>query len=439
MRFGFNIIRGEIHKVTKHGIWSFHHDDEDEFRGGPPGFWEIYYKKATTGSILQRLNDKLDAGTVLKKGHFKTIPNYIKNRDNTYLESASWPALVVKEIIANPSFVTSKVKSQTKAPIFFAPGNGKFLIFLMRSTSLKVKSFLKTLFYIDVWNIGVWDKPIEMCLTEEVKNINWFPLDKKSFVADPFGEEIDEKLNIFYEKFPFGSDKGILETIEYNPTKKTWGKSNTIIDESHHLSYPFILEDDNTKYIIPESYEDNNINLYEAESYPLVWNKKQPIIKDVQGIDNTIIKYNNKFWLFNTEKDNQPRQNLNIYFSDSIQGQWNPHPLNPVKTDIRSARSAGTIFESDSVLYRPSMDYSKKIEGSITVNKIITLSETQYNESPVKIIDALKSELKYNDKIHTISKVGNYTVIDGCKEQFIFKHPRYFIHQLKLILNFLKK
>ena len=41
LRFGFNIIRGEILEAAKYGIWSYHHDDEQKYRGGPPGFWEI--------------------------------------------------------------------------------------------------------------------------------------------------------------------------------------------------------------------------------------------------------------------------------------------------------------------------------------------------------------------------------------------------------------
>src|SRR6266568_2030454 len=35
LRFGFNIIRGEILKSSHYGVWSFHHDDEQKYRGGP--------------------------------------------------------------------------------------------------------------------------------------------------------------------------------------------------------------------------------------------------------------------------------------------------------------------------------------------------------------------------------------------------------------------
>lgn len=38
LRFGFNIIRGEILQLPRYGVWSFHHGDETKYRGGPPVF-----------------------------------------------------------------------------------------------------------------------------------------------------------------------------------------------------------------------------------------------------------------------------------------------------------------------------------------------------------------------------------------------------------------
>jgi hypothetical protein len=39
LRFAFGIVRGEILQAPRYGIWSFHHDDEMQYRGGPPAFW----------------------------------------------------------------------------------------------------------------------------------------------------------------------------------------------------------------------------------------------------------------------------------------------------------------------------------------------------------------------------------------------------------------
>ena len=72
LRFGFDIIRGEVLNSAKYGIWSFHHDDERVVRGGPPGFWEFMRKIPRNGVILQQLTDELDKGLILRRLQFDT-------------------------------------------------------------------------------------------------------------------------------------------------------------------------------------------------------------------------------------------------------------------------------------------------------------------------------------------------------------------------------
>ena len=40
LRFAYGIIRGDILSAARHGVWSFHHGDEQAYRGSPPAFWE---------------------------------------------------------------------------------------------------------------------------------------------------------------------------------------------------------------------------------------------------------------------------------------------------------------------------------------------------------------------------------------------------------------
>src|SRR5262249_40172338 len=70
LRFGFNILRGGILEVTRCGVWSYHHGDNDRFRGGPPELWEVVEGAETSGVLLQRLSDELDGGFVLCKSTF---------------------------------------------------------------------------------------------------------------------------------------------------------------------------------------------------------------------------------------------------------------------------------------------------------------------------------------------------------------------------------
>ena len=90
-RFGFRIIRGEILQIPRHGVWSFHHDDNQEYRGGPPLFWEIKERNPVSGTILQVLTDSLDGGRVIYRGHSSTnFSSLYLNRNPIYWKTAEY-------------------------------------------------------------------------------------------------------------------------------------------------------------------------------------------------------------------------------------------------------------------------------------------------------------------------------------------------------------
>jgi len=80
IRGGSGILKGEILKSSKYGIISFHHGDNKIYRGGPPGFWEVFYENSCTGFIIQQLTEQLDEGNVIYSGHFKTKTSYVFNQ-----------------------------------------------------------------------------------------------------------------------------------------------------------------------------------------------------------------------------------------------------------------------------------------------------------------------------------------------------------------------
>jgi hypothetical protein len=123
LRFAFGIIRGDILTVARYGVWSFHHGDETKYRGRPAGFWEIVNREPITGSVLQRLTERLDAGIILRRGAFQTIlRSWIENRDHVRLGSADWPARVCSEIRSGSAWYVDAEPSATSAPILSWPG-----------------------------------------------------------------------------------------------------------------------------------------------------------------------------------------------------------------------------------------------------------------------------------------------------------------------------
>ena len=86
LRFGFDIIRGDVLTSARYGIWSFHHDDERVVRGGPPGFWEFMHDIQRNGVILQQLTDELDKGLILKRIQLDTVLHSYKFHLNRLFE-----------------------------------------------------------------------------------------------------------------------------------------------------------------------------------------------------------------------------------------------------------------------------------------------------------------------------------------------------------------
>src|SRR5439155_8345358 len=67
IRLGFRILRGEILRSARYGVWSYHHGDNRVNRGGPAGYWEVMESALECGAVLQILTEDLDGGTVLNR------------------------------------------------------------------------------------------------------------------------------------------------------------------------------------------------------------------------------------------------------------------------------------------------------------------------------------------------------------------------------------
>ena len=438
LRFGFGILRGEILKTPKYGVWSFHHGDEQKYRGGPYCFWEIYKNDPVTGAILQRLTNKLDGGIVLRKGYFKTQKySFNKNIEQSLHESSFWPMQVCKDIGNGIDDYIFNESVKTNAPIYKIPINYSLLKFSFKVLINKIR-FLSKYFKTDLWNVGYIQKELSQIDLKrlDLERISWLNQEKnKYFLADPFPITVDKKNIIFAEKYEYLKAKGDIIAIDLNTTNSEALSFST----SYHYSYPFTFKKDGKIYQVKESYQENEIALYSLINLPDKWHKESILITDFKGIDSTLFEYNDKWWLFTTEKGNGHSYKLFIFYSDDlIKGKWNPHANNPVKMNIRSGRCAGNIMKINNQYYRPAQNYSITHEGSVTFNRIVDLNEWEYKEEEEFEIKPLKNSY-YNSKIHTISSNDSLTTIDACKTLTVLDKPnifiKLFIGKLKRIIN----
>lgn len=444
LRFGFNILRGDILSAARFGVWSFHHDDEMVYRGGPAGFWEIYRGDPVSGAVMQRLTDKLDGGIILKKGYLKTIQHSYRDNIGQLLSmSSAWPALVAGQLVRSMSAgesdpaLTSPAPSVTTAPVFRVPGNLQMLKFLCVLLRNRVKFYYRELLAAEIWNVGVIAKPIhEVALggnTLTPADVTWLPrLARLGYLADPAGFTEGNNLHILAEDYRYATQKADISEILFSlPPEGFDARGGAVYPcrvpgENLHLSYPYVFESGGVVYCLPESFQSSKITLYRREKPGGAFVQERVLLSGVRAVDPTIIFHEEMWWLFFTERD-QSNTHLFLYYSANLAGEFHPHPCNPVKTDIRSARPAGTPFLHENVLYRPAQDCSVTYGGRIAINRVVKLTPEEYDEQPVTFLEPVKGS-RYHKGLHTLSAVGKYTLIDGKRYQ---PDIMFFISQLR--------
>src|SRR6185369_6727279 len=135
-----------------------------------------------------------------------------------------------------------------------------------------------------------------------------------NFVADPFLVNDGSTWDLFFEVYNNKTKQGDLAFATSKNTW-TWHYQKVIIDEPFHLSYPHVFKADDGYYLIPESYQDHSIRLYKADSFPTHWSFVKRIITGRDYVDNSIIYYKGKWWLFSSITSNDK---LYLHYADTL-------------------------------------------------------------------------------------------------------------------------
>lgn len=423
IRCGFRILSGTILQVAKYGIWSFHHGDNDYNRGGPAGFWEYYEKWKKTGSILQILSEDLDNGLIISKTFSKTDEiSHKKNIYNLYIKTSLMLTRKLKELhdIGGEKFM-ERVYKQNATPNFYdnrlfkAPELSSLINLVLRDLKFRFYSILKLNVKKGKWILMYnFQDSISSSFWRFKKIIP--PLDK--FWADPFIVNHNDKYFIFIEEFDYKLGKGHISYIKLDKDGNH-STSKKVLEEEYHLSYPYIFNYNGTLYMIPESSENNTIDLYYCEEFPNKWLFKKTLINNINAHDASLLVKDDKFWLFvNIVEDEliSPNDELHIFYSDNLlNGEWKEHPQNPVISDVEKARSAGKLFYHNEQLYRPSQNCTKYYGYGLNINRIEILTTQQYKETTIK-----RSHPNWSDEIerfHTFNFENRLAVIDAFIKQ----------------------
>ena len=440
---GLYIEKGEIlNSFSRLGVLSLHHGNNIFNRGGPVGFWEVFFREES-GITAQILTPELDGGKVIYRGRIKTIPNPAANSANIYRHTSA----VLKttfSIIACKSYPTDSsalefirqfevcTRSIFKQPSFVLRiGLSANLLFssLINLCSTRIPRYIMSRYWnsYDKWGISLtsdFNKRLE----------SWVPIyplecneSSNNWVADPFFITISGIDYLLYEYYIFNKRKGVIgysRLERSSPNSKIEFKitsSGILLENEFHLSYPCTFNIKNESFFVPENSK-NGANLYKVLRADSDGNALKSIfirrLLDGYCIDPTYVRLNNYDYLFVTKID-EPGITLHLFYCrDITKDELIMHPSSPLCVDHSLGRSAGRILvesEDRSTIIRPSQIMKTGYgEG-------ILFSRYQLNENNCRLLGVqkkIKSPRKsVYSHLHHIDYLGDIATIDYIKNQ----------------------
>ncbi len=419
LRFGFRILRGPVLDTARYGIWSFHHDDNLEYRGGPSLFWEVYEKNPVSGTILQILTSSLDGGKVIYRGHSATNQRSLnRNRNPIYWKTAEFMLRRLRDLRHHGwSYIESLPTYSEAQPItpkiYRTPHAGQMLHFLggqlLRTATASLRS--RTMGGYTQWFLALRSRSPAHAF-DSPNGYQRLPVPHDRFYADPYLISKDGKTWLFFEDYRYNESRALISCCELAPDG-TPGEPFEVLRRPYHLSYPFVFEHAGETYMIPETRENQAVELYRAEDFPRRWVFDKALLENVAAVDATLHHDGQRFWMFvglSTGRYSTCDE-LALYSSPALHGPWQPHPQSPVVSDVRRARPAGALFKDGDKLIRPSQDCAKAYGFALNFFEIVTLTETQYEE---RLLGRITPDWSPgNLGTHTYTRSDHFEVIDG--------------------------
>ena len=279
----------------------------------------------------------------------------------------------------------------------------------------------RKLFCLEEWNVGTIALPPggvkELIGRDSLGDVTWrVGAWRTSFLADPFIWTHPVSPRVLVEEFDYWSGRGRIASLPLEGLEHADATRAELV-LPQHASYPHVFRSDDDWYCIPECAESFAVNLYIWDAQSDVWRFDSRLLQGIPVYDPTPFAQNGVWYLFGTNADDGPQSRLRIWFSHSLRGPWQAHPLNPARIATDQVRSAGPIFCIEGCLYRPSQDGRQGYGSGIILNRIDCLSPSAYLETPVREWHPQKHSI-YGAGLHTISFTATVAVIDGKRVRF---------------------
>ena len=312
------------------------------------------------------------------------------------------------------------------------PTTGQMIRFIARELSaVAARRVRQWLFGDERWYVAYrrvrQDRPLELAsITAQsdrtMERFRAITSPHGRYYADPFIVEHDGGHYLFFEDYDRAAGRGVISWTSFDDQGRP-AQPRLALERAYHLSYPFVFRWNGMWYMLPETGANRTIELYRAEDFPGRWTLDCVLVADVFAVDSTLLEHDGLWWLFANVAvpGASVADELCLFYSDSPVGEWTPHPMNPVVSDVRRARPGGRIFSHEGMLIRPAQDSSTRYGSATVLNRVTALTVNEYGEVPVHRIEP--GWMRGNLATHTFNATSEYEVIDAVR-RFRRRRPR---------------
>ena len=269
----------------------------------------------------------------------------------------------------------------------------------------------------DIWRPAIVPATAESIIDRgsiEGLPLVWLPpMGSFRFLADPFGLWRDGLLYVFVETYDYRVRVGAIEVLVYDQAFRLVDR-RPALNEPWHLSYPLVFEAEGETWMLPEAHRSGRLTLYRSTDFPVGWKAAHIIDLDHVAVDASPVFHKGRWWLFYTSasREADKMSALHVAFADRLAGPWTPHPMNPVRVDVGSARPGGTPLVIDGRVILPVQDCSRTYGRAIRALVIETLTPDDFQAHVDLPITAPNTLAPYTEGLHTLSAAGPVTLID---------------------------
>jgi hypothetical protein len=389
--------------TPRHGIWAVAPMDDGRPASAPDRFWELHGRGGTAGATVVALDRGLPR--VIAEDSARADPlSLTRTRD-----SAAWTSarlvlrclrLLQRDGAPPPARHALPPRRELPPPAVTA---GHAAATAARGVAAKARKAV----YSDEWFVAVRARSAD----GQTQPVYEFANPRGHYLGDPFPIEVDGRHFVFVEDYSYAAGRGTIAVSEAGPGD-SWSPPRTVLERDYHLSYPFVFEHEGAIYMLPETGEAGRIELHRAVAFPDEWRLERILLDGLTAVDATLHAEDGHVWLFaNVMEGREDRGHLWLFFSSSLNGEWRPHPRNPIVTNPGSARPAGRLFRRGGILVRPSQDCLRGYGRAVVLNRVDVLSPSEYRETPFDRIEP--TWLSGLEGTHTYTFDSRYECLDG--------------------------